>query len=350
MPTTTTGTPVTVPGVPRSLSATPSYAATRDLHIANGIQIALNWTAPLSDGGSPIIAYEVSSDGGTNWVDIGNVMTHTFSGLSSGTHNIRVRARNAVGVSGNASANPALANPIYINSVAELAAIVNNLSGFYLVDGNIGSIEDPVLSMIAGDFAGTFDGRGHTIHIALTGTNRRGLFETLRRGTVRNLNVTGSITASGNILAIGGIAAVIHSDGGTVDNCHVDLEINVPSSTNTAGPVGGIVGGVTGLTGSFVRNSSARGTINAQSMFVGGIVGNNAASPTIENCQALQTSIQRPNLGTTVGRITATGGNNVRNNSAYAGMLVNGVVIDADHPEFNLAVHNDRHGESIPMP
>ncbi|MBN2894661.1 MAG: hypothetical protein JXK05_02045 [Campylobacterales bacterium] len=45
------------------------------------------WDAnPDADG------YEVSSDGGLHWVDVGNVTAYTFSNLSSGNYAVVVRA------------------------------------------------------------------------------------------------------------------------------------------------------------------------------------------------------------------------------------------------------------------
>ena len=90
----TTGT-TTVPGAPRSLSAT-----------ASGTNwINLNWTAPASDGGSPITGYriEVSLDGGSNWTDHladtdSASTTYAHTGLAVGdTRHYRVSAINANG-------------------------------------------------------------------------------------------------------------------------------------------------------------------------------------------------------------------------------------------------------------
>ena len=90
---TTTGT--TVPGATTGLVATASGAT----------RINLTWTAPGSDGGSPITGYkiEVSSDGGTSWSDhVANTngpgTTYSHTGLAAGTtRHYRVSAINTNG-------------------------------------------------------------------------------------------------------------------------------------------------------------------------------------------------------------------------------------------------------------
>ena len=84
-----------VPGAPSNLSATASGST----------RIDLTWTAPASDGDSPITGYkiEVSSDGGSNWTtlvaDTTNTnTTYAHTGLPAGvTRHYRVSAINAVG-------------------------------------------------------------------------------------------------------------------------------------------------------------------------------------------------------------------------------------------------------------
>lgn len=36
--------------------------------------------------------YQISSDGGLHWIDVGNVTVYTFSGLTAGSYNVVVRA------------------------------------------------------------------------------------------------------------------------------------------------------------------------------------------------------------------------------------------------------------------
>jgi len=89
-----------VPGVPQSFAATPGDG-----------QVTLTWAAPLSDGGSPITHYEVSSDNGITWNTASTDIGHTFTGLTNGTqYTFKVRAVNALGGGAEASATVAPAD------------------------------------------------------------------------------------------------------------------------------------------------------------------------------------------------------------------------------------------------
>lgn len=98
--------PLTVPGAPTGLTATPGNT-----------QVALSWTAPASNGGSALTDYTVqySSNGGTSWSTFSHTASTTASitvtGLTNNTlYTFRVAAVNAVGTgawSGTATATPA---------------------------------------------------------------------------------------------------------------------------------------------------------------------------------------------------------------------------------------------------
>jgi len=83
-----------VPSEPQNFTAIPGCR-----------QITLSWSAPASDGGSAITDYQISKDGGSNWVSASSNSGHTFSGLTNGiTYEFKVRAGNAIGVGAEATA------------------------------------------------------------------------------------------------------------------------------------------------------------------------------------------------------------------------------------------------------
>ena len=90
------------PTIPRNFAALPG----------NG-QVSLTWLAPLNDGGSEILRFEVSSNGGGTWVTASSATSHTFTGLNNDTeYNFRVRAVNAVGNSPEATATATPFDPM----------------------------------------------------------------------------------------------------------------------------------------------------------------------------------------------------------------------------------------------
>jgi len=89
--TETSATPLAVPTEPLNLQAT-----------SGNRQVTLTWSAPLSDGGNPIINYTVYrglTPGGESYlIKIGNVLTYDDTGLINGrTYYYQVSATNGVG-------------------------------------------------------------------------------------------------------------------------------------------------------------------------------------------------------------------------------------------------------------
>ncbi len=146
-------------------------------------------------------------------------------------------------------------------------------------------------------FSGTFDGKGHTIEdmSANVTSGYAGLFGNVR-GMVKNVQVTGSVTASGKVRAVGGIVG--YSAGGTVQNCLSKVNI-LASQVNC--PVGGVVGDSSNNpsdnTSSTVNLCWNEGTVTGGSDSTGGIVGANS-NGTVTNCA---------NFGEVKGSSTASG-------------------------------------------
>ena len=107
-------------------------------------------------------------------------------------------------------------------------------------------------------FNGTFDGNGHKIEYSMNKNQNAGLFSTLT-GTVKNLEVSGTITASGNIKNIGIIAGNIV--GGQIDKCYTEGKIETDGQ---------------------VMNDSE--TLDNYNQNVGGIAGNASGNVKITNC------------------------------------------------------------------
>ncbi len=88
----------TAPGVPIALTAEPEPGT--------AIVIRLNWMAPDDDGGQPVTDYSIEyrETGSGSWLSfadgVSSTTTALVTGLSDGTYDFRVAARNAIGLGG----------------------------------------------------------------------------------------------------------------------------------------------------------------------------------------------------------------------------------------------------------
>jgi len=93
---------VTLPTVPQNVQANSSNASA-----------TLSWANPRYTG-KPLSSYQVSSNGGTTWTNVGMATSYTFTGLTNGTaYTLAVRAINADGngATGTVSVTPAPISP-----------------------------------------------------------------------------------------------------------------------------------------------------------------------------------------------------------------------------------------------
>ena len=90
--------PASAPAAPQATTASPPTITRVSGGIASG-QLEVQYTPPVTDGGSPITGYEVSIDGGTTWWPcVGTSGTCTLTNLANGTrYSVSLRAVNAVG-------------------------------------------------------------------------------------------------------------------------------------------------------------------------------------------------------------------------------------------------------------
>ena len=140
---------------------------------------------------------------------------------------------------------------------------------------------EPINITAAQDF--TFDGNNHTVKVRIVcGREFAGLFGHVKKGTIKNLSVSGSIRQHAGAYYMtspwaGGIVACL--EGGNVDNCNFDGK--VASSSEKWDPM---VGGITGEAGeNAIKITNCKVGANSDTTLsssggvfscVGGIVGN----------------------------------------------------------------------------
>lgn len=131
-----------------------------------------------------------------------------------------------------------------------------------ILDGDLDLGEDPIHPIPS--FGGVFDGRGHSItglRLATDGSNQ-GLFRYIQEsGEVKDLHVSGSISAETGSSQLGGLAGV---NRGSISGC------SFSGSVSGKNRIGGLVGYNYGS----IRGCSVSGTVDGKRM-TGGIAGYN---------------------------------------------------------------------------
>lgn len=119
-------------------------------------------------------------------------------------------------------------------------------------------------------FEGVFEGLNHLVTLKINATDDAGLFRALGAGgVIRNLRVTGSISAAVNGLRVGSV--VVTNRGGRVEN--VVSSVAFTSTGNNSGYYGGIAAESLG-NGAVYRNCRSTGTVYTTGIkYFGGLIG-----------------------------------------------------------------------------
>ena len=276
-------------------------------------------TAAATVTGTPVIIGLIPGDeaavtviaGTASFADsgVGNNKTVTFSGWSLGGDKAANYTLQAQPASVTASILPdgSADAPFLVTNEAELRKVGTGADGWTL---SVHYKQTANIAMTGGNFtrignsttkfSGSYDGGGFTITGLSMSTSSAsyylGLFGYIGSGgTVKNMNVTGTVTNNGNE-STGGIAG---ANEGTIDNCSFSGTVNGSSCDSIGGIVGqnegtvinsrntasvngrNNVGGIAGANKGKIDNSYNTGAVNGNA-FLGGIAGTNDGN--IKNC------------------------------------------------------------------
>lgn len=190
------------------------------------------------------------------------------------------------------------------DNLAEVVADGNDCAGLnFKMTANIGTAEEPVTKPLGRQvgtkktqrnrFAGTFDGAGHTLTIAMNTSDdwfnyNKGYcapFAYVKNTTIRNLTVTGTITSAGQFASgLVGSSGNNTGDGAiTIEKCHVSVAMsssykNNNNYPNHAGFLSIAEGSAT------ITDCWFDGSMTGNFQQSGGFIGLNKAPSTLKNC------------------------------------------------------------------
>lgn len=201
-----------------------------------------------------------------------------------------------------------------VNSIG----LANSLAdiGFQLhADIDLAGIDwTPIGQTGAGQFAGTFDGNGHTIkNLKINNTDEggncaTGLFGWLNTAVVKNLTIEGAEVAGHH--NVGVIAGYMETSGCTIENCHVsNATINCTHVNDDADgdKCGGIVGHA-GNAGVKVKDCTVTNSTISAGRDAGQVVGA-AKEANVEGCSATNVTV--------TGNGSSTGGDHTNSNYPF---------------------------------
>lgn len=170
-----------------------------------------------------------------------------------------------------ATAHSAMAENVIINNAEDLAAFAARVNAGEVtldatLNADITATAYTVIGTAANQYAGTFDGDGHTITLSLEGWDTTGAFGKVNGATIKNLTIAGTIAAA---FDNGCIVAVAAGGDILIENC-----VNKASmtATNNGEKHAGIVGRANGCTSLTIKDCVNEGTITGGN-YAAGILG-----------------------------------------------------------------------------
>lgn len=168
---------------------------------------------------------------------------------------------------------------VEIDTAEEFAAIKDNLGGSYKLTADITLTEAISYKNEGALFTGTLDGNGKTITLDLKDTEgqRFAIFCSVGGCTIKNLNVKGTISSTGN--STGVVIGTVKGDGNvvTIENVTTNVSYTAPNSNNGQG---GIIGAVEDKPTVKLINCVSKGDIIGEC--AGGLIGAVHGEATIE--------------------------------------------------------------------
>ena len=207
-------------------------------------------------------------------------------------------------------------------------------------------------------YSGTFDGKGYTIkNLNVSGSSNIGLFGYVSGGTIRNLTVAGSVTATGG--RAGGITCTLID--GLIENC---ANLCTVTYTGADGSVGGIVGYAYPIDDSVaIRDCYNIGKIDGGTR-TGGILGlDNYPGTEISNCYNVGSVTGNEYVGAIAGNtcyspsncyyLSDTSSGAARTEKEFAdgtvlNLLINGRN-DSEHPWYETCIYLEAAGKTLPV-
>lgn len=263
--------------------------------------------------------------------------------------------------------------PYQIGEKAELVlfgSIVNGTAGNYIpaqrgacaeLTADV-DLENDAWTPIGPDegssYTGTFDGKGYTIkNLNVSGSGNIGLFGYVSGGTIRNLTVAGSVTATGG--RAGGITCTLID--GLIENC---ANLCTVTYTGADGSVGGIVGYAYPIDDSVaIRDCYNIGKIDGGTR-TGGILGlDNYPGTEISNCYNVGSVTGNEYVGAIAGNtcyspsncyyLSDTSSGAARTEKEFAdgtvlNLLINGRN-DSEHPWYETCIYLEAAGKTLPV-